>query len=315
MKAITLRGPGGIENLELHDVPQPHVHNDQILVQTRALSVNPIDAKTRKGLGMYARIKDDIPVILGWDISGIVVETGRNVSRFKIGDEVFGMVNFPGHGKAYAELVSVPESHVALKPENISHEQATAASLAALTAWQALTAHAKVQHGQRVLIHAAAGGVGHFAVQIAKHLGAYVIGTSSAANGDFVLSLGADEHIDYTTRELEERVRDMDFVLDTIGAENIDRSVGAVRPGGTVIGIVSGRTAGLPEKAEAKGAKGYPFLVSSNGKDMKVIADLLHNGALRPSIFHRYPFDAIGDAHMQIETGKTRGKIIVHPGG
>jgi NADPH:quinone reductase-like Zn-dependent oxidoreductase len=313
MKALVLKTAGGVENLILQEIATPSIADDQLLVQTRALSINPVDAKTRKGVGVYARIKDDPPVILGWDISGVVIDTGEKVSGFKRGDEVFGMVNFPGHGRTYAELVAVPETHVALKPATISHEEAAASSLAALTAWQVLATHAKIQRGQKVLIHAAAGGVGHFAVQIARHFGAYVIGTASAANREFVLSLGADEHVDYAAQRISDVVRDADIVLDTIGGDNIDVSLEAVKSGGTVIGIVSGRTAGLAEKAAARGVNGYPFLVSSNGNDMRQIADLLAKKIIRPSIFHTFTLNTMADAHRQIETGKTRGKIVVLP--
>ena len=313
MKALILKTAGGVENLVPQEIATPAIADDQLLVQTRALSINPVDAKTRKGAGVYPRIKDDPPVILGWDISGVVIDMGQRVSSFKRGDEVFGMVNFPGHGRTYAEFVAVPETHVALKPADISHEEAAASSLAALTAWQVLANRVKIQRGQKVLIHAAAGGVGHFAVQIAKYLGAYVIGTSSAANREFVLSIGADEHIDYTTQHIADVVRDADMVLDTIGGENIDISLEVVKPGGTVIGIVSGRTPGLAEKAAAKGINGYPFLVSSNGNDMRRIADLLAMKIVRPFISHTFPLSRMADAHQQIETGKTRGKIVVLP--
>src|SRR6218665_3365142 len=238
MKVFVLTTPGGVENLQLQELDKPALQSGEVLVQVKALSINPVDVKTRQGKGAYGRIKDQSPLILGWDISGIVTESRSDL--FKTGDEVFGMVNFPGHGKAYAEYVISPADQLALKPANISHEEAAAATLAALTAYQGLVHKANLQAGQRVLVHAAAGGVGHFVVQIAKHLGAYVIGTSSAANKDFVLSLGADEHIDYKAVPFETAVADIDFVLDSMGGDYIDRSLLVTKKGGTIISIPSG---------------------------------------------------------------------------
>src|SRR5215217_997731 len=179
MKAIILKEFGSVDNLIEKDVPLPVAKNDEVLIQVKAISINPVDIKTRKGKSLGPSLKDEDPLILGWDVSGVVAETGSSVSGFKVGDEVFGMINFPGHGKAYAEYAAAPASHLALKPANVTHEEAAAATLAALTAWQALVDHAKIKKGDRVLIHAAAGGVGNYAVLIAKHIGAYVIGTSS----------------------------------------------------------------------------------------------------------------------------------------
>lgn len=311
MKAIVLKDFGGIENLILTENATPEIKDDEVLVQVKAISINPVDAKTRSGKGMAAKFKEFSPIIIGWDISGIIVETGSSVTDFKKGDEVFGMVNFPGHGQAYAEFVAAPSSHLSLKPVGISHEEAAAATLAALTAWQALTTHAKVKAGDKVLIHSAAGGVGHFAVQIAKHLGAYVLGTSSAENKDFVLSLGADEHIDYQAQRFEDVVHDADFVLDTIGGENMDRSINVIKPGGTLITIPSGKAEQIVEKSQAKGVNGIFFLVSSNGGDMKSIAELLEKGVVKSHVFKVFPFENMGEAHVQVETGKTKGKVIV----
>ena len=195
MKAIVLKTPGGVENLTIQEVERPTIKSGEVLIQVKAISINPVDVKSRSGKGVYGRIKDENPLILGWDILGIVVESED--AKFKTGDAVFGMVQFPGHGRAYAEYVAAPASQLALKPQNITYEEAAAATLVALTAWQALVKNAQVQKGQKVLIHAASGGVGHMAVQIAKYLGATVVGTSSAKNRDYVLGLGADAHIDY----------------------------------------------------------------------------------------------------------------------
>lgn len=312
MKAIILKEAGGIENLELTDMPIPVLNSDEVLIKVKAISINPVDIKTRIGKSLYDDLKSrNEPSILGWDVSGVITETGSAVTQFKKGDEVFGMINFPGHGKAYAEYVAAPASHLALKPSNISHEAAAAATLAALTAWQSLVTHAKIQKGQKVLIHAAAGGVGHYAVQIAKHLGAYVIGTSSENNREFVLGLGADEQIDYKTTRIEDAVIDVDLVLDSIGDATIDSSVAVTKKGGTVIFLPSGVSDEKLKTLNSSGVNCYRILVESNGDDMKIIAELLKKGIVRSYVSGVFPFEKITDAHLQIETGKTKGKIVV----
>lgn len=199
MKAIILKEQGGIENLEISEIPEPQPGPKEVLVKVYAISVNPVDIKTRKGGALYGSLKQDGDVILGWDVSGEVTVVGAEVTKFMVGDAVFGMVNFPGHGKAYAEYVTVPEEHLALKPVNSSHAEAAAATLAALTAWQVLVHEANIQKGQHLLMHAAAGGVGHYAVQIARHFGATVSGTASAANAAYLKELGVENVIDYTS--------------------------------------------------------------------------------------------------------------------
>ncbi|WP_259014290.1 NADP-dependent oxidoreductase [Emticicia fluvialis] len=313
MKAIVLKEFGGVENFSIENLPIPALNENEVLVEVKAVSINPVDAKTRSGKAMAGRLKTESPVILGWDISGVVTRTGSEVTTFKVGDEVFGMVNFPGHGKAYAEYVAAPAAHLALKPGNITHEEAAAATLAALTAWQALHTHSKIKPNDRVLIHAAAGGVGHFAVQLAKHLGAYVIGTASAVNKEFVLSLGADEYFDYKAQPFEEVINDIDIVLDTVGGNNIERSFEVVKKGGTVITLPSNTSEGIVEKAKEKGINGFFFLVQSNGEDMQQIASLLESGTLKAHVSGVYTFDEIGKAHQQIETGSTKGKIVIKP--
>lgn len=309
MKAILLNEPGAIDNLKLTEIDTPQIGADEVLVQVKAISINPVDVKSREGKGVYGRIKDQSPLILGWDISGIVTES--NSADFKPGDEVFGMVNFPGHGKAYAEYLAAPASHLAIKPASMSHEEAAAATLAALTALQALKDHAKVKAGQKVLVHAAAGGVGHYAVQLAKNLGAYVVGTSSAKNKDFVLSLGADEHIDYHGYDWKNSPYEFDFILDTIGGDNIDLSLEVAKAGGTIISIPSGLNESVTEKAKAKGVEGYFILVKSDGEGMKKLASLLENGTIKSHVSDTFPFEEIGAAHTQVESGRTVGKVVV----
>jgi NADPH:quinone reductase-like Zn-dependent oxidoreductase len=309
MKAIILKEFGSTAQLQLQELQIPEIKDQEVLIKVKALSINPVDIKTREGKGVSGKIKDEHPMILGWDISGIV-ETSKS-EEFKAGDEVFGMVNFPGHGKAYAEYVAAPADQLALKPKQTSHTDAAAATLAALTAWQVLVDHAKIKAGDRVLIHAAAGGVGHYAVQIAKHLGAYVIGTSSAAKKQFVLSLGADEHIDYTAGPLEQFTSHVDFVLDAIGGENIDKSLKVIKKGGTIISIPSGLREAVTEKAKAMGVNGYFTMVESSGHDMQQIARLLENGTLKSHVSQLFDFEQMADAHQALETGRTQGKIVI----
>ncbi|PSK84814.1 NADP-dependent oxidoreductase [Prolixibacter denitrificans] len=312
MKAMILEEFGGVENLKMVDIPTPTVAWDEVLVQVKAISINPVDVKARKGYSLNSILSKCKPVILGWDISGVVVKTGSGVDQFGIGDEVFGMVNFMGHGKAYAEYVAAPAAHLVKKPKGISHSEAAASCLAALTAWQAFTHFGKLKKGDRALIHAASGGVGHFAVQIAKYLGAYVIGTSSAPNRDFVLQLGADEHIDYREQPFEKVVSDIDFCLEAMGRGNFGRSVEVVKQGGTIVNLPSGLTEEEKQKAQDKQLQGSFFMqVFSGREDMQVIADMLEKGRLKPHISHTFPFDQLADAHRQVESGRTVGKVLV----
>lgn len=314
MKAVLLKQAGNIDNLILQDIAKPDIRSNEVLVKTSALSINPVDIKTRTGKALYGQLQNDQPIILGWDISGVVVAVGNEVNQFKEGDEVFGMVNFPGHGKAYAEYVAAPAAHLALKPRNISHQEAAAATLAPLTAWQVLVQQANIQAGQRVLIHAAAGGVGHYAVQIAKHLGAYVIGTASAANADFLKELGVDQHIDYRNENFEEVVNEVDIVLDPIGGETALKSLKVLKDGGRLVSIVGGAKEELLSQAQHRNILASNYLVQSSNKDMQELASLLEAGKIKSHISQQYAFDQIGKAHQQIETGSTRGKLVINIG-
>ena len=309
MKTIILNAPGSVDQLEYVDIAIPEIGTGEVLVKVKSISVNPVDTKVREGKGLYAALKDASPIILGWDIAG-VIQASRSES-FKPGDEVFGMVNFPGHGKAYAEYVAAPASQLAIKPVNVSFEEAAASTLVALTAWQALVTNGKVEAGQRVLIHAAAGGVGHIAVQLAKHLGAIVTGTSSSKNKDFVLGLGVDRHIDYRGFDWQIQPREYDFVLDTIGGYNIDNSIAVTREGGTIISIPTGLSDQVSERAKEKRVNGYFILVKSSGDDIKQIASLLEKGVIKPHVSQSFDFSQIREAHLQIESGRTVGKVVV----
>ncbi len=313
MKAVILKDFGGVENLVGAELDTPTINADEVLVGIKAISINPIDVKTRAGKGIAALIKDEQPIILGWDVSGTVEEVGSAVTALKFGDEVFGSIAFPKTGKAYATYVCAPASELSIKPTNISHDEAAAATLAALTAWQALTNHGNIDKGDRVLIHAASGGVGHYAVQMAKHLGAYVIGTSSIQNKDFVLLLGADEHIDYKAEPFENKLKDIDFVLDTIGGDSIDASLSVMKTGGTIVSIPSGLNEQVVEKAKEAGKQGYTMKMKPSGAGMKIIADLLEKGIIKSHISKTFSFDQMADAHLQLESGRTVGKITLTP--
>jgi len=312
MKAYGLNQAGGVENLVLSDIEKPIIKSDEVLVKTKGISINPVDTKVRpheEGLNMILGTEER-PVILGWDISGTVTAVGADVSDFKVSDKVFGMVNFPGHGKAYAEFVAAPAAHLAKMPDNTNFEEAAATTLAALTALQVLTG--RVKEGDRVLIHAGSGGVGHLAIQIAKNLGATVITTSSAKNRDFCLSLGADEHIDYREQKFEEVLSDIDFVLDGMGGEVLENSVKVVKSGGKIVSLP---THSFPEPMQAVADKAGVALefvmVHSSGEDMNTLADMLEAGTLKPHVSNTFPFSKLQDAHLQIESGRTVGKIVV----
>jgi len=304
MKAIILKENGSPGNLTMAEMPDPEIGDDEVMVKVKAISINPVDASVRQNSGTLQHIlqpaENEKEYILGWDISGTIAEVGSNVKDFKQGDDVFGMVNFAGNGKAYAEYVAAPANQLALKPANITHEEAAGATLAALTAWQALVRHAKVKGGEKVLIHAAAGGVGHYAVQIAKYFGAYVIGTASEANHDFLRELGADECIDYTQEKFEDKVHDADIVIDSVGGDHLLRSVTALKKGGRLICLKGEIDENVNQKAEQKNVLTYRQMVRSNGDDMKHIAQLLEEGQLHSHISKIFRFDQMPDAHRQI---------------
>jgi NADPH:quinone reductase-like Zn-dependent oxidoreductase len=314
MKTIILNQTGSVDNLQYIESAKPTINSNEVLVKTISLSVNVIDYKVRSNDGALNWILGtDRPAIIGWDLSGTVVEVGDDVTDFKIGDDVFGMANFPGKGNAYAEFVAVPSAHLTLKPATISHQEAASATLAALTAWQALAEKGNVNKGDKVLIHAASGGVGHYATQIAKHFGAYVIGTSSAKNKEFVLQNGADKHIDYTTENFQEIVSDVDFVLDTVGGDTILKSLEVIKEGGTIITITTSSLSDeILEKAKSKQVNLSFLLVQSSGENMLQLAQLLENGTIKSHVSQIFTFDQMGDAHLYLEKGRTVGKIVVN---
>jgi NADPH:quinone reductase-like Zn-dependent oxidoreductase len=312
MKAYLLNEAGGVENLVLSEIEKPEIKADEVLVETKAISINPVDVKVRPHDQVLQMIlgTEERPVILGWDISGVVAAVGADVSDFAVGDRVFGMVNFPGHGKAYAEYVASPASHLAKIPEGTTFEEAAATTLAALTALQVL--RPRIKAGDRVLIHAGSGGVGHFAIQMAKNIGAHVITTSSAKNRDFCMALGADEHIDYRAVEFEAVLTDIDFVLDGMGGETLEKSMKVLKNGG---GMVSLPAPNFPEAVTKEAAErdiNVEFLlVQSGSDDMNTLKGMLEAGTLKPHVSVTFPFEKLQDAHRQVESGRTVGKTVV----
>lgn len=306
MKAVRLHQFGGPEVLKYEDAPQPTIQADQVLVQVHAVGINPVDWKTRRGSGVAQAL--DLPAIIGWDVSGTVAEIGPDVTQFKPGDEVYGMVNFPGYGGAYAEYVAAPATHLARKPQRFDHLNAAAVPLAALTAYQALFDTAQLAAGQTVLIHAAAGGVGHFAVQLAKLRGATVIGTASARNAGFLRELGIDQVIDYTTTHFEAVVRDVDVVLDAVGGAPLARSYEVVRPGGVLVSIAGQLDA---ERAAARNVRVERILVEPNRAQLNELQQWIDHGQLVTHLDAVFPLAETAAAHAQLEQGHTRGKIVL----
>ncbi len=311
MKAIILEKAGGVENLQYKEVENPKLDDNQVLIEVKAISINPADVKVKyaeEGLNMI--YGNERPVVLGWDVAGVVSSVGKNVNKFKNGDRVFGMINFPGRGKAYAEYVASPQDHISLIPENITFEQAAATTLAALTALQALKD--RVRKGDKVLIQGGSGGVGHFAVQIAKSLGAYVISTSSGKNRDYLLSIGVDKHVDYTTEKFEEVLSDVDFVLDSFGGNVLLNSVKVAKRGGTVITLLGNEISDeIGNLAKEMGVNISGILVQSSGDDMELLRNYLESGEIIPNIYKTFDFADMAKAHQEVETGRTVGKVIV----
>ncbi|GAA1698431.1 NADP-dependent oxidoreductase [Dietzia cercidiphylli] len=307
MRVVTQHSLGEPDVLVVAEHPRPEPRTNEVLVRVRAASVNPTDWKHRGNGGFLGKP----PFVLGWDLSGVVEAVGIGVARFAPGDEVFGMLSYPfGHG-AHADYVAAPASWFAPKPASLDHVQAAALPLVSLTAWQALVEYADVRPGQRVLIHAAAGGVGHVAVQIAKARGAYVIGTASTGKHDFLRELGADEAIDYREVDVAEAVGDIDVVLDTIGGETSLRSLRTLRPGGIVVSILPVGSDDFFREADDLGVRAIRMLVDSSRHDLVSVTDLVEQGALRATVSEVFPLEQAAEAHRRGETGRTTGKMVL----
>ncbi|PRY65985.1 NADPH:quinone reductase-like Zn-dependent oxidoreductase [Glaciihabitans tibetensis] len=313
MRAITMAQTGGPEVLELADVPRPVRVNAEFLVKVMAAGVNPIDVKTRAGRGVSGEITQ-YPAILGNDFSGVVVESPYEAHSIKPGDEVYGMVMVPRVAGSYAEYVTVPSLSIAKKPRSVSHLEAAGIPLAALTAWGMVVEVAKAHEGQRILIHAGAGGVGHFAVQFARYFGAYVITTGSAGNQTWLRELGAHEVIDYTAARFEDGLAAVDVVIDLIGnvADNTGtRSLKVLRPGGLIINAPSGSWPTFLEDAAAAGVRATSYKVAPDGSTLAVISRLVASGDLRIHVNEVFDLADTADAHRAVEGGHTRGKVVL----
>jgi NADPH:quinone reductase-like Zn-dependent oxidoreductase len=307
MRAVSQDVLGGPEVLKEVRPERPEPRPNEVLVRVRAAGVNPTDWKHRAGGGFLG----EPPFVLGWDVSGVVESVGIGVAAFRPGDEVFGMLSYPfGHG-SHAEYVTAPARTFTHKPAGIDHVQAGALPLVSLTAWQALVERADVQPGQRVLIHAAAGGVGHVAVQIAKARGAHVIGTASAGKHEFLRSLGADETVDYRETDFAEAVKDVDVVLDMIGGDTSLRSLRVLRPGGIVVSILPVGSDEFFQEADRLGVRAVRMLVDADRAGMEEIARLVESGRLRATIAQTFPLAEAARAHALGETGRTTGKLVL----
>jgi NADPH:quinone reductase-like Zn-dependent oxidoreductase len=306
MKAIRIHRYGGTEALRYEDAPRPQPEAGEVFIRVHAAGVNPIDWKVREG-----HMKDfwphKLPLILGWDLSGVVEGLGRGVSRFKIGDEVYSVPD-PTRNGAYADYIVVRESELALKPNSLHHIRAAAVPMAALTAWQSLFDTGQLKPGQRVLIHAGSGGVGHLAVQLAKWKGAYVFATASTKNQELLREFGADETIDYTTQRFEEVARAVEIVLDPIGGDTQDRSWQVLKKGGALLSLVQPPSA---EKAKELGVRAAFVASHPNGVQLAEIAHLIDSRTLKPIVERVLPLLEVRRAHELSQGGHTRGKIVL----
>ncbi|MGX1755611.1 NADP-dependent oxidoreductase [Streptomyces lydicus] len=309
MRAISQDTAGGPDVLKMITTDRPVPGPTEILVRVHAAGVNPTDWKSRTQGAFLSGAK--APFTLGFDVSGVVEAVGLGVTVFAPGDKVFGMPRFPHPAGAYAEYVTAPARHFAHLPANLDHVQGAALPLASLTAWQALVDTANVQPGARVLIHAAAGGVGHLAVQIAKSRGAYVIGTARQAKHDFLRGLSADELVDYTRQDFAETVRDIDIVLDTIGGDYGARSLRTLRPGGTLVSILPLDASFPAAQAREAGIRAGFLLVEPDQTGLRAVADLVNSGKLQVTVDTVLPLEEAAKAHTLGETGRTTGKIVL----
>jgi NADPH:quinone reductase-like Zn-dependent oxidoreductase len=304
MKAVVAREYGGPEVLKFEEVPRPEPKENEALVRVIASGVNPADPLTLSG--KYAReFGTHLPLIPGYDIAGIVEKTGAKITKLKAGDAVYG---YPTFGGGWAEYVTVTEGEVAAKPASLSFTEAAAVPMGALTAWQALVDTAHLHDGQTILIHGGSGGVGSFAVQIAKARGARVIATASTANQDLLKQLGADVAIDYTKARFEDIAKDVDAVLDPVGKETLARSYGVVKKGGIVMSLVA-----LPNRAELekRGIRGAAISVHADAEDLAEIARLIDTGKIKPIVTQVLPLSEAIEAQRQAATHHTRGKVVL----
>ncbi len=308
MKAAFIEQYGDAGTLMVGELKAPKISPSQVLINVIAAGVNPVDFHVRNGM-LSESGTHDLPLILGWDASGIIQEVGAEVDHLKVGDEVF--VHSPiGKQGAYAEYLAVDAQLVSAKPKSLNFVESAAVPLAALTAWQGLLEHGQLKKGQRVLIHNAAGGVGSFAVQIAKTLGAYVIGTASGVKEDYVRNLGSDEFIDYQKIEFEEAVEPVDLVFAAVGGNNIlPRSLHVIKPGGHLISCFDE----MPESTASQQGITYKRMwVQPSQSDLNKIAHLIDTNAIQVPIDSVYPLEHVQQAHQRSESARAVGKIVLN---
>ena len=316
MKAVRIYRYGGPDVLTYEDAPRPEPNDDEVLIRVHAAAVNPADWQIRSG--KHRVIKGPFPLILGLDVSGVVEEVGRSVADLRVGDAVYGMLVLADAG-GYAEYVTSPIAAIARKPRSLDHVQAATMPVVALTAWQALFDKAELSAGQTVLIHAAAGGVGHIAVQFAKWKGARVIGTASARNEGFLRKLGCDEVVDYRKTRFEDVVGNIDVVLDaiprstsaaanTVAEETLERSWSVLKKNGVLVSICARPSS---EAAAARGVRGEYILAQPHGAQLTRIAELIDAGHVRPTVSTVLPLREARKAHELSQGGHTRGKIVL----
>lgn len=304
MKAAVIEAYG--QQIEVKEAPKPEVLADSVLIEVHASSVNPVDGMVAAGYlkEMYSL---PFPHIMGHDVSGVVVEVGENVTKYKVGDEVFSRPNGT-QARTIAEFCVVKEDELALKPKNINHQEAASIPLVGLTAWQAMVAKANLQSGQKILIHAGSGGVGTLAIQMAKHLGATVATTTSSKNIDLVKSLGADVVIDYKTQKFEEELSDYDVVFDMMGGETMEKSFKVLKKGGVLVSIKGQDTNNLAEKF---GVTFEAFFMWPSGEMLTQLAELITAGKLKPVIDKSFTLDQTNDAYAYIASGRAKGKVVI----
>jgi NADPH:quinone reductase-like Zn-dependent oxidoreductase len=317
MWAMGYDTPGGPEVLRRSEVPKPVPLSSDILVKVHATGVNPVDWRTRAGAPTPAAAAQSPGFkVLGWDVSGVIERVGSGVHLFEPGDEVFGLPWFPRPAGANSEYVSAPSRQFARKPVSLDHIHAAALPLAGLTAWQALTETITILPGQRVLVHAAGGGVGHLAVQIAKSFGAYVIGTASEPKHQWLRSLGVDELIDHRATQFETATAPVDVVVDLVGGfggSNVpSRSLSVLKRGGVLVRVAPGTPKDLLETAAARGISVTPeILVEPDGYGLRKLSALVDSGALQVAVEEVFPLSRLADAHRRGESERTSGKLVV----
>lgn len=312
MKAAIINQFGEADELHITEVSKPEINDEEVLIKSVAAGINPADTKMRAGTsGMAKKIR--LPAILGWDVSGIIEAVGKSVVGFQTGESVFGCIGFPGLGKVYAEFAVADPQLLAKKPHNISFEEAAAIPIPGLTAYQAINEHMKISSGQKILIQAAAGGVGHLAVQFAKMNGAHVVGTASEKNEKFLKSIGVDQFIDYKKEKFEKLLSGLDAVLDAMGGEVLYRSITCVKPGG-VVACLPSSTKDDPKAIELAKKHNVRLIwpmMYTDGKQIKTIANMLEQKKLRVFVDKVFILDHIAWAHKSVETHHTKGKVVV----